>query len=194
MKKIVLLFGLTAAAIFAQEKASESPAVAAENAEAGENKTYEWINFGILVLGLGYLLGRTLPPFFKSRTDDIQRDIVDAQKTKQEAEARAADIAKRVSALGADVEAFRTQAKSEMAQEGERIRQETARLIEKAAQQAELEISTAAKNASRDLQAHAAKLALDLAEQRIRTRLDASTESGLIDDFVSDLKIERSSN
>lgn len=195
MKKIVLLIGLTAAAVFAQvEEHQASPGAAAERAEQTEDKTWEWVNFGILVLGLGYLLGRTLPPFFKSRTDDIQKDIVDAQKTKQEAESRAADIERRVSALGADVEAFRTQAKSEMAQEGERIRQETARLIEKTAQQAELEIATAAKNASRELQAHAAKLALDLAEQRIRTRLNASTESGLIDDFVSDLKIERSSN
>ncbi len=198
MRKILLILAITAAALVAQEKAQEkapeSPAVAAENAEAGESKTWEWINFGLLALGLGYLLGKTLPPFFKSRTDDIQKDIVDAQNTKKEAQGRAAEIERRVSALGADVEAFRTQSKAEMEQEAARIRQETARLIEKVAQQAELEIATATKNASRELQAHAAKLALDLAEQRIRARLDAATGSGLIDDFVSDLKSERSPN
>jgi F0F1-type ATP synthase membrane subunit b/b' len=37
------------------------------------------------------------------------------------------------------------------------------------------------------LHAYAAKLALDLAEQRIRTRLDASTEAGLVEDFTKDL-------
>jgi F-type H+-transporting ATPase subunit b len=195
MKKILLILAITATALVAQvEEHQASPEAAAERAEQTENKTWEWINFGILAVGLGYLLGKTLPPFFKSRTDDIQKDIVDAQTTKREAEGRAAEIERRVSALGAEVEAFRTQSKAEMEQEATRIRQETTRLIEKVAHQAELEIATATKNASRELQTHAAKLALDLAEQRIRTRLDASTESGLVDDFVSDLKIERSSN
>jgi F0F1-type ATP synthase membrane subunit b/b' len=54
-------------------------------------------------------------------------------------------------------------------------------------QQAQQEIETAGKLARRELKGFAAKLALDLAEQRIRTRLDANAESGLVDDFVKDL-------
>ena len=34
---------------------------------------------------------------------------------------------------------------------------------------------------------YAGKLALDMAEQRIRVRLDASAENGLVEDFVKDL-------
>jgi F-type H+-transporting ATPase subunit b len=186
MKRVLIAFLLCSAAVFAQESAAK--------AEPAEDLTWKWVNFGLLAVGLGYLLGKTLPPFFRSRTDDIQKDIVDAQRTKREAEERAAAIERKVSALGADIEAFRTQSKGEMEQEAARIRQETTRMIEKAQQQAGLEIETAAKSARRELQTYAAKLALDLAEQRIRTRLDAAIEDGLVDDFVSDLKIERSQN
>jgi F0F1-type ATP synthase membrane subunit b/b' len=60
--------------------------------------------------------------------------------------------------------------------------------------QAEQEIESAGTLASRELSAYAAKLSLDLAEQRIRTRLDASTEAGLVDDFTKDLQKQGSKN
>jgi len=188
-----LLFGLMlcGVAMVAQET---NAAKTEAKAEDDSLLTWKWVNFGLLAVGLGYLLGKSLPPFFKARTNEIQKDILDAQQTRKEAEARAAGIEKRVSALGADIEAFRTQAKSEMEQEGARIREETARMLAKVQRQAELEIETAGKMARRELQSYAAKLALDLAEQRIRTRLNADTESGLVADFVRDLEIEGSRN
>src|SRR5579871_1190621 len=188
-----LLFGLMlcGVAMVAQET---NAAKTEAKAEDDSLLTWKWVNFGLLAVGLGYLLGKSLPPFFKARTNEIQKDILDAQQTRKEAEARAAGIEKRVSALGADIEAFRTQAKSEMEQEGARIREETARMLAKVQRRAELEIETAGKMARRELQSYAAKLALDLAEQRIRTRLNADTESGLVADFVRDLEIEGSRN
>jgi F-type H+-transporting ATPase subunit b len=178
-----------------QREAQTHEAKPESKAEAAEpDETWKWINFGLLAIGLGYLLGKTLPPFFKSRTDEIQKDIVEAQATKRDAEQRAAAIEKRVSSLGADIEAFKTESQSEMQQEAGRIREETARMIEKVQRQAALEIETAGKSAQRDLKAYAAKLSLDLAEQRIRGRLDSATENGLVDDFVVGLKTEGSKN
>ena len=183
---------VTPPAVYAQGE--EHVGGVAVETPADENTIWKWINFGILAVGLGYLLGKTLPPFFRSRTGEIQKDIVEAAQTRREAEQRAAAIEQRVSALGADIEAFRTQARAEMEQEAARIREETARLIAKVQRQAGLEIETAGKAARRDLQTYAAKLALDLAEQRIRTRMDAATESGLVEDFVRDLETTRSQN
>ena len=40
------------------------------------------------------------------------------------------------------------------------------------------------------LQAYAAKLALELAEQRVRAKLDAGTENALVDSFLHDLQKE----
>jgi F-type H+-transporting ATPase subunit b len=182
--KRILLAILLGTALYAQEKAPESEK---EVILKDELLIWKWANFVILAAGAGYFLNKYLPPFFKSRTGEIQKDITEAQKTRQAAEKRAAEMDARLSSLGADIEKFKAESKVEMGQEAIRIRQETARHIEKLQKQAEQEIESAGNLASRELRAYAAKLSLDLAEQRIRTRLDASAEAGLVDDFTKDL-------
>lgn len=179
MKKILLALML-ATAMHAQEK-QEEPVT------KDEMLVWKWANFILLAAGAGYLLSKHLPPYFKSRTGEIQKDITRAQAAKQAADKRAAEMDARLNSLAAEIEKFRAQAKIEMEQEAARIRQETAHQIEKLQKQAEQEIESAGTFATRDLHAYAAKLSLDLAEQRIRTRLDAATEAGLVDDFTKDL-------
>ncbi len=182
MKRVLLaaMLLLGATAIHAQEKVDEP-------ISKDEMLVWKWANFVILAGGAAYLLRKHLPKFFQDRTAEIQKDITEAQAQKQAAEKRAAEMDARLNTLGADIETFRVQAKIEMEREATRIRQETAHQIEKLQKQAEQEIESAGNLASRELHAYAARLALDLAEQRIRTRLDASTEAGLVDDFTKDL-------
>jgi F-type H+-transporting ATPase subunit b len=161
---------------------------------AEPSMTWKVVNFAILAIGLAYLMAKTLPGFFHSRTSSIQEGIAEAQKVKAEAEKRAAEVDKRVSALGADIEKFRTQSRSEMEKEGTRIREETATTIRKMEQQAQVEIESAGKTARRELKTYAANLALDLAEQRVRARLNPGAENALVEKFVVDLKRQESQN
>jgi F-type H+-transporting ATPase subunit b len=179
----LLLFG--SVTCFAQEKGGES---------GDELAVWRWANFAILAAGLAYLMAKNLPPFFSARTSSIRKEIAEAQKLKQESEQRAASILKRVSSLGADLEAFRVQSRAEMEREGERIREQSAAHIHKLNEQAQEEIESAGKTARRELRVYAADLALDLAGQRIRARLDESTEALLVDRFVGDLKRQESKN
>ena len=166
-------------------------ALRADQAESGKDLTLESINFAILVIIGGYFLAKSLPPFFRSRSSEIQKGILEAQKIKAEAEQRAREVEAKLASLGADIEKFRKQAQEEMQQEGARIRQETERHIQKLGQQAELEVETAGKRARRELQAYAAKLSLDMAEERVKEKLTPLVENGLIEDFVSDLEASR---
>lgn len=189
----VLLFGISA--VYGQEKAAEAKSEAHETAvEKDELLVWKWANFIILAAAAGYFLSKHGPAFFKLRSGDIQKDITEAQATKAAAEKRAAEMDKRLSTLAADIEKFRVESKLEMEREAGRIRQETAHQIEKLQKQAEQEIESAGTLASRELHAYASKLSLDLAEQRIRTRLDAATEAGLVDDFTADLQKQGSKN
>jgi len=181
MKRFLLIFGLFAITLSAQEKE-----------DAGEkNLGWKWANFALLAIGLGYLVRKNLPPVFQSRTEEIQRGIVEAQAMKRDAEKRAAEMQAKLESLGADIEKFRTQARSEMEQESARIAEETGRQLEKLKRQTELEIETAGKIAQRELRSYAARFALELAETRIRGMLDAKTEGALIQDFVRDLSVNR---
>ena len=121
---------------------------AQEGAAAGEAggeslANWRWANFALLALGLGYLIAKTFPPLFKSRNEEIQKGIAEAQKIRQDAEQRAAAVEAKTRSLSADIDRLRAESKAEMQQEGERIRQDTAAQIARLQQKADEEIDAA---------------------------------------------------
>jgi F-type H+-transporting ATPase subunit b len=184
MKRLLLV------AVFACTNLSAAESTASDE----PSPLWKWANFAILAAGLGYLMSKHLPPFFRSRTGEIQKGISEAQQMKRDAEKRAAEMDAKLKALGADVEDFRKNAAVEMKQESGRIRQDTAAQMQRLEDQSAVEIESATKTARRELKEYAANLALELAEQRIRARLDGPTESALVDGFVSDLSKQGSKN
>jgi F-type H+-transporting ATPase subunit b len=192
MKRLLLVAALACAALVAQTPEESKPGEPAGSAEPAA--IWKWANFAILAVGLGYLMAKHLPPFFQSRSGEIQKGIAEAQQIKLDAEKHAAEMEARLKALGADIEKFRAQASAEMHQEGERIRQETAAQIQRLEEHAAVEIESAGKAARRELKRYAADLSLDLAEQRIRGRLDGPAEAALADRFVSDLERQGSAS
>ncbi len=188
----ILAFG-SSFAVHAQEGAAGGGTEKKEE-KSEPSAALKWANFALLAVGLGYLIGKNVPALYRKRTDEIQKDITEAQAIKKDAETRAAAVDARVRALGVEMEKLRTQSKAEMQQEAERIRQETAQQIARLDAQAAQEIEAAGKLARRDLKEYAAKLALELAEQRIRTSATPATESGMVDAFVADLGHRESKN
>lgn len=190
MKRLLLIPLFAVATLVAQER----PAAAGEAAEKTSEVSpiWKWANFAILAVGLGYLMAKHLPPLFASRTREIQKGISESQQMKLDAERRSAEMDARLNALGADIEKFRTQSAAEMQQEGERISRDTAAQIKKIEQQATVEIESVGKSTRRQLKEYAAELAMGLAEERLRARIDSATESALVDDFVGDLEREAS--
>jgi F-type H+-transporting ATPase subunit b len=195
VKRLLLLTVLAFGAAFAIHAQVAAPGGEAAKEEKPEpSAALKWGNFVILAVGLGYLIGKTAPAAYRSRTAEIQKDIAEAQAIKKDAEARAAAVDARVQALGSEMDKLRSQSKIEMQQESERIRQETAHQITRLEAQSTQEIESAGKLARRELKEYAAKLALELAEQRIRTEATAANESGLVDAFIADLGRRESKN
>jgi F0F1-type ATP synthase membrane subunit b/b' len=190
--KRLLLIPLFAMALFAQEPSEHKASDPAQSAVQNNDEIWKWANFGILAVALGYGMAKLLPPLFTSRTKEIQKGISEAQQMKLDAERRSADMDARLNALGADIETFRKQSAAEMQQEGERISRETAAQMKKIEQQATVEIESVGKTARRQLKEYAGELAMGLAEERLRARIDSATESALVDDFVRDLEHQAS--
>jgi F0F1-type ATP synthase membrane subunit b/b' len=167
---------------FSQEK----PAGAV--AESGNPETpWQWANFVILVAGLAYLIGKSAPAYFRGRTDEIQRALLQAQREIKDAEAKAADLELRLSGIKTEVDQLRSQARAEMASEAERVRTETERHLKRIQEQTSQEMTLMARAARDELRKYSAGLALDLAEQRIRARITPGIQEGFVDSFVQDL-------
>jgi F-type H+-transporting ATPase subunit b len=152
---------------------------------------WEWANFLVLAGGLGYLIAKNAGGFFRARTASIQKDITESARLREEAEAKAREIEERVAALGADIEKLRADSIALFSVEGERIRQETEQHLARLRQQTEREIDSMSKAAREGLHAYAANLALDLAEERIRSRMDPPAQSRLLDAFTHQLGATR---
>jgi len=149
---------------------------------------WKWANFAILAGALGWLISKNAGPYFQSRSEEIRRGIEEAAKTRADAEARAAEIERRVSNLATEVEQIRAQSHAEISREGERVRAETEAQIQKIQAQAENEIQSAAKHATQDLKAFASQLAVQRAEEQIRARLTGPSQEELVSGFISELR------
>lgn len=205
MRTILLTLSLTLVMAFGQERggadAIHVPGPADSHAEAAAKQgeahgaehampneiLWKWANFAILAVVLGWLISKHAGSFFQSRTESIQSGIAEATKVRQEAEARAADIERRVSALETEIAELRQKSREEISREGERIRTETEAQIRKIQAQAEAEIASAAKHATHDLKAYSAQLALQLAEQQIRGRMTPATQESVVSTFIREL-------
>ena len=130
MKRLLLALILTGAFCIAQEH--EAKAAEHAHEEEGDPRIMlKWANFAILAVIFGWGLAKALPPFFKSRSEEIAKDIAEARKLKADAEAKAAQIEQRMAQLGTEIETLRARAKQEMQVEADRIKRETENFLAK---------------------------------------------------------------
>ena len=132
------------------EKAAETgvdePATRSEGRAEGVSPIWAWANFAMLAAGLGYLVVKKGGPWFAARSVAIRKGIAEAEEIRADAEARAADVDRKLAGLGAEIEALRGHARQEQAAEAERIRQQTATDLTRIQEQAAREIDAAGKD------------------------------------------------
>ena len=193
MKRAFLIFALlVAGAAYAQEPAeskAEPSKEAIEKQEKQESKDliYKLVNFAILFGLLGYFLRKPAADFFASRTAAIQKGMADAKIAREAADKRLAEIEARLARLGDDIGGLRADAAKEDAVQAERMRLATDAEGAKILAAAESEIDTMTRAARLDLKAYAAKLAVDLAEERIKGQMNAGAQEHLLQAYVKDL-------
>ena len=172
------------------EEASEPPA----EGEHGNLELWKWANFVVLAGGLGYLIGKNAGPFFAGRSQQIRKDMQEAQEARRQSEARAAEVDRRLASLESEIAALRADSQKEAQAEGERLSRHTAAETGKIQSHAEQEIASAGKAARMELKRYTAHLAVALAEQRLEARMTPETQDRLMRGFVRDLEPPASSH
>jgi F-type H+-transporting ATPase subunit b len=167
----------------------EAPSkTAANESEQGDGMIWwKWANFAILAVGLGYLIGKNVPPLFRKQSDEITSALAEAAKIKQEAAAYAASVEARLANLQKEIQQLRETAHAEMTAESERVRRETEHHLQRIREQSVQEVALMTRGAKDGLRKYAAELAIGLAEQRIRARMNPATQEKLANGFLSDL-------
>ena len=143
------------------------------------------LNFAVIAGVIVWAGRKYLPGVLSARTAAIQKAMQEAQKASAEARQKLADIEVRLQKLDVEIGAMRDAAEKEGAAEEARIQAAAEEDARKIVASAEQEIAAAAKAARRQLTAHAADLAVALAQKQIR--VDAATDQALVRNFAGQL-------
>lgn len=143
------------------------------------------LNFAVIAAVIIWAGRKFLPGIFRDRTTAIQKAMQEAQKASAEARQKLAEIESRLQKLDVEIGMMRDAAEREGAAEEARIKATAEEDARKIVASAEQEIAAAAKAARRQLTAHAADLAVGLAQKQIH--VDAATDKVIVNNFASEL-------
>ena len=147
------------------------------------------LNATILFVFVGYFVVTGLPKAFRSRRQQLDRQIVEAKTATEKAEARLRAVEERLGRLDSEIAAVREQAERDSANDEVRIRQAMEEEKQKIVVSAEQEIAAAGAAAERSLRKFAAELAVDRASSRLR--LTEGDDRTLIQEFAASLNSNR---
>lgn len=140
------------------------------------------VNFALLVIGVGWVLLKTLPKLFRDRSNLIQKRLVDARTATAEASARLTSVEARLAKLDSQIAEMRAQAEKDSVLDEQRIKATVEEEKKKILEAAEQEITSATSQARRELQQYAADLAIDQAAKKLV--VTAETDRLLVQNFA----------
>ena len=145
---------------------------------------YRVFNFAIVVGILVYFLAKPLKKGLAGRRDDIAAALAESEQVKLAAEAKFAEYDQKLATANAEIAEISAAIKREGELEKEKIiasARETAVKIEQEAEKAAaLEIAKARK----ELQTEAVRLAVELAEELLKTNFTSEDDTRLIDEYM----------
>lgn len=177
VKRVAMGLTLAALPLLAQESgANENP----------DLPVWKWLNFVILACLLAWLVVKQGGPALDNRSKEIGEGLAAGEKAEAEAKARAAEVEAKLANLGKEIATMQANAREERTREAERIESDAQKEIGRIKYQIEQEIVSAGKMARLEVQRFAAKLAIELAEEKVRARMSPQVQDALLHNFLND--------
>ncbi len=152
-----------------------------------------FVNFAILAAGY-YVLGkRPIAAALQARRDSIAKDIEEAQRMKQEAEARAKTYQAKLEKLEDEMRMAREGLVRAAEAERDRIVAEAEAKAERMRKDAEFLVVQELKQIRQDLLRDTVEAAVLAAEELLQTRVTAADQERLAEDYLADLGGKRGS-
>jgi F0F1-type ATP synthase membrane subunit b/b' len=143
-------------------------------------EAWRFFNLALFVAIMAYLLKKPLSNAFKAKREAIRAELIRAEEEKQAALAQLTSAEAKLVRLDMEAEQVRAHARQEADAEKRRIAEQTLQDIAKMRQQAESEITRLSQQIKSDLRRFSAEESIRLAEERIRTSIDADKDARLV--------------
>lgn len=168
-----------------------APAAASEGGSGGlGDLVWPAVNLLILIAALVYFGRRPMQDFFAARQDRIRGDLDAAANALAEAEARHTEWQRKLARLDAEMDRIREQARERAEAERKHILADASAAAERIRRDARSAVDQELRRAREELRHEVAELAVEFAAETLRTRVNDTDRSRLVDDFIE--TIERS--
>lgn len=163
-----------------------SPAFAQDEPESTTTQVFHWLNFTLIIVGIGYGVKKAAPAF-RRNAESISEAIAEGARARAEAERRRKEAEAKLAGLPADIEAMRAEAKKDSLAEIERIRGMAKEDAERIHRSAEAEIQAAERAARMELRTLAADLVIARATTLVQQQMTPEADSGIFRNFLQEL-------
>lgn len=174
---ILILFGLVAVAF------------GAEGGEAHESvfKAYRWqvLNFAVLVAVLIFLVKKAdLKGALRRRTELIEKSLKEAKEAKELAEKALAEVEERLKLKDKEIEDILSRTRLSAEKEKELLIRQGEEMKAKVLEQAKNNIDYELRQAKETIKAEAVKVAMELAEKKLKNKLTKEEQLRLIEESL----------
>ena len=129
------------------------------------------VNFIIFFGGIGYLLAKPMGAFFRTRREEIARDLEEARHEREEQERMKAEVEQRLAALHGEIAALHERLRAEGEKERDELSRqgdaEAARLLAQIEQETGRRLEEARTGLAKEAASIAADLAWEILEKEI---------------------------
>ena len=143
-------------------------------------EAWKFLNLAIFITFLVYVLKKPLSQAFKDKRDVIRAELIKAEQEKQAALEKLTSVEARLTSLENDKQAVLEQARHEADTAKAHLAGQTDIDIQKLREQTEAEIGRIGQIARNDLRRFSAQESIRLAEEKLRARIDGSSDARLV--------------
>jgi F-type H+-transporting ATPase subunit b len=162
-----------------------SGALAAGDGGGASDLIWQALNLAIVLGVLIYFARKPIVEFFAGRRAQIKGDLDSAAELLSQAEARNAEIQRKLVDLQSEVEEIRETSRRRAEEESERILAEARKSAERIRSDASAAVDQELNRAQRELRKEAANLALELAGEILREQVNEPDRERLVDEFIT---------
>jgi F0F1-type ATP synthase membrane subunit b/b' len=143
-------------------------------------EAWKFLNLGIFIAILVYLLKKPLSAAFKAKREAIRAELIKAEEEKQAALVKLTAIEAKLARLEAEKQEIIEKAKEEARQEKNRITKETQAEAKRLQAQVAGEIDRKTQQIKAQLRRFSAEESIRLAEEKLKARINAEKDAELV--------------
>ena len=143
-------------------------------------EVWKFINLAIFIALIMYFVKKPLTDAFKAKRDQIRAELIKAEEEKKAALARFTTAEAKLASLDNERQLILNKAKAEADAEAQRIGEAAKFEVSKLQDQTSGEILRLTQLANLELKRFSAEESIRLAEEKLRTKIDANADSTLV--------------